>query len=197
MKYPIRVPRGKCHNKTESKTTVSLYLSRTLVEKARNHTLNLSRITENALSSIIDYLESQNIKQSSVSLTEGSLLRETSGRVDQPGMIATLASWRSRVQIPARPPSCLVLWFASPNVRARVVVHKKRNLLFGDWLAPAWCCLFFLLRLLLGFWFCCSVSDRVYQPCHYAKDDSVEQCVYECSHWYSVKNFVGCGWKVE
>ena len=97
------IPRGKCHNKTESKTTVSLYLSKDLVESARNHSLNLSRITEQALSSILDYLETQNIKQSSVSLTEGSLQRETSGRVDQPGMIATLASWRSRVQIPARP----------------------------------------------------------------------------------------------
>jgi hypothetical protein len=31
------------------------------------------------------------------------LFREIYGRVDQPGMIATLASWRSRVQIPARP----------------------------------------------------------------------------------------------
>jgi hypothetical protein len=27
------------------------------------------------------------------------------GRVDQSGMIATLASWRSWVQIPARPPN--------------------------------------------------------------------------------------------
>jgi hypothetical protein len=39
-----KVPRGKCHNKTEEKTTVSLYLNRKLVEKARNHRLNLSRI---------------------------------------------------------------------------------------------------------------------------------------------------------
>jgi hypothetical protein len=29
------------------------------------------------------------------------------GRVDQPGMIATLASWRPRVQIPLRPPNPL------------------------------------------------------------------------------------------
>ena len=54
------VPRGKCHNKTETKTTVSLYLDRNLVERARNRSLNLSRITEQALSSIIDYLETQN-----------------------------------------------------------------------------------------------------------------------------------------
>ena len=67
------VPRGNCHNKTENKTTVSLYLSENLVEKAKNHNLNLSRITEQALSSILDYLEAQNIKPSSESLNERSL----------------------------------------------------------------------------------------------------------------------------
>jgi hypothetical protein len=60
------VPRGKCHNKTESKTTVSLYLSKNLVEKARNHSLNLSKITEQALSSILDYLGTQNTETNSV-----------------------------------------------------------------------------------------------------------------------------------
>lgn len=44
-------------NRTEFKTTVSLYLERNLVEKTRNHRLNLSRITEQALSSIPDYLK--------------------------------------------------------------------------------------------------------------------------------------------
>ena len=72
------VPRGKCHNKTESKTTVSLYLSKTLVEKARNHSLNLSKITEQALSLILDYMETQAIKTSSNLLTEGSSQEETS-----------------------------------------------------------------------------------------------------------------------
>lgn len=67
------VPRRKCHNKTKSKTTVSLYLNKNLVEKARIHRLNLSKITEQALSSILDYLETQNIKQSSDSLNERSL----------------------------------------------------------------------------------------------------------------------------
>jgi len=52
-----KFPRGKNHNKTATKTTVSLYLSKKLVEKARNYRLNLSRITEQALSSILDYLE--------------------------------------------------------------------------------------------------------------------------------------------
>ena len=71
-------PHGKHHNKTENKTTVSLYLSKNSVEKARKRNLNLSRIMEQALSSILDYIETQNIKPSSESLTEGSLQRETS-----------------------------------------------------------------------------------------------------------------------
>ena len=87
------VPRGNCHNKTESKTTVSLYLDKRLVENAKNRSLNLSRIAEQALSSILDYLETENIKTGSSFLTEGSFQKETNlGRVDQPGMIATLAS---------------------------------------------------------------------------------------------------------
>jgi post-segregation antitoxin (ccd killing protein) len=68
------------HNKTATKTTVSLYLNRKVVEKARNHRLNLSRIIEQALSSILDYLETQNtIKSSngsSVFLSRGSFLKE-------------------------------------------------------------------------------------------------------------------------
>ena len=60
-----QIPRGKHHNKTKTKTAVSLYLSRKLVERARNRHLNLSRVTEQALSSILDYLEPQNRQQSS------------------------------------------------------------------------------------------------------------------------------------
>ena len=66
-------PRGNYHNRTENKTTVSLYLNRILVERARIHRLNLSKITEQALPSILDYLETQNIKRSSDSLNERSL----------------------------------------------------------------------------------------------------------------------------
>ena len=54
------VPRGKHHNKTATKTTVSVYLNRKLVERARNRRLNLSRVAEQALYSILDYLEPQN-----------------------------------------------------------------------------------------------------------------------------------------
>jgi post-segregation antitoxin (ccd killing protein) len=103
MKYLIQVPHGNCHNKTETKTAVSLYLSRNPVERAKNRSLNFSKIMEQALSSILDYIETENIKTGSEFLTEGSFPKKPLGRVDQPGMIATLASWRSRVQIPARP----------------------------------------------------------------------------------------------
>jgi post-segregation antitoxin (ccd killing protein) len=75
------VPRGNCHNKTETKTTVSLYLNRILVERARKHRLNLSRITEQALTSILDYLETQNLQTSSSAssdfLSPGSFLKES------------------------------------------------------------------------------------------------------------------------
>jgi hypothetical protein len=76
-----KVPRGKHHNKTETKTTVSLYLNRKLVERTRNHRLNLSRITEQALSSILDYLETQNMEipsnGSSAFLKRRSFLKES------------------------------------------------------------------------------------------------------------------------
>ena len=73
------VPRGKYHNKTATKTTVSLYLNRKVVEKARNHRLNLSRITEQALSSILDYLEAQNRSESSKFLGEASFPKKVQG----------------------------------------------------------------------------------------------------------------------
>ncbi|MFQ6068303.1 MAG: type II toxin-antitoxin system CcdA family antitoxin, partial [Candidatus Bathyarchaeia archaeon] len=73
------VPGGKHHNKIAFKTTVSLYLSKNLVERARKEGLNLSRITEQALTSILDYLESQNDKTSSKFLSTGSFLKESVG----------------------------------------------------------------------------------------------------------------------
>jgi hypothetical protein len=59
-----KVPRGNNHNKTKKKTTVSLYLSKKIVERARFHNLNLSRVAEQALISILDYLEPQNHRSS-------------------------------------------------------------------------------------------------------------------------------------
>jgi hypothetical protein len=102
-----QVPRGKHHNKTETKTTVSLYLNRKLVEQARNHRLNLSRITEQALSSILDYLESQNIEESSeFSLSTGYLFPKEKVLVDGAGFepaASTMPTWRSyQADLPAQ-----------------------------------------------------------------------------------------------
>ena len=76
-----QIPRGKHHNKTATKTTVSLYLSKKIVEKARKHKLNLSRITEQALTSILDYMEAQNIQTASETsskfLSRGSFQKES------------------------------------------------------------------------------------------------------------------------
>jgi hypothetical protein len=76
-------PRGKNHNKTENKTTVSLYLSKNLVEKARNHNLNLSIVTEQALSSILDYIGTQNIQKSSEYSIQGSVQEKLYGGPDR------------------------------------------------------------------------------------------------------------------
>jgi hypothetical protein len=75
-------PRGKSHRETEDKVTVGLYLSRNLVLKARKQGLNLSRILEEALSSILSYVEAQNTqttpKTSSEFLGEASFPKEGS-----------------------------------------------------------------------------------------------------------------------
>jgi hypothetical protein len=47
------------------------------VERARFHKMNLSRISEQALISILDYLEPQNTKQSSNVLSTGSFPKES------------------------------------------------------------------------------------------------------------------------
>ena len=107
-----KIPRGKHHNKTDTKTTVSLYLNRKLVEKARNHRLNLSRITEQALSSILDYLEAQNIEKSlQFSLSTGSLFPKEKVLVDGAGFepaASTMPTWRSyQADLPAQRTSLL------------------------------------------------------------------------------------------
>jgi hypothetical protein len=109
-----KVPRGKHHNKIAIKTTVSLYLNRKLVEKARNHRLNLSRITEQALSSILDYLETRNSDRSSeFSLSTGSLFPKEKELVDGTGFepaASTMPTWRSyQADLPAQRTSLLKL----------------------------------------------------------------------------------------
>ena len=98
------IPRGKHHNKTKTKTTVSLYLSKKLVEKAKKQGLNLSRIMENALKSILDYLEDSN-KPANLNFTsfKGGIGNAPYGPVVQFGVNAAFARRRSRVQIPPGP----------------------------------------------------------------------------------------------
>ena len=52
-------PRGKSHRQTETKVTIGIYLDRILVEKAKKQGLNLSRITEQTVASVLNYLEAQ------------------------------------------------------------------------------------------------------------------------------------------
>ena len=59
------------------KKTVGITLPGNLIEKAREHRLNISRITEQALSSILDYLETQNPQTNSDFLSTGSFQKES------------------------------------------------------------------------------------------------------------------------
>ena len=52
------------------KRTVSINLPQKLIEQAKNQGLNISKVTEQALPSIIDYMQTQN--------------NETTGFLDQP-----------------------------------------------------------------------------------------------------------------
>ena len=61
------------------KKTVGITLPVKLVERARSRKLNISRITEQALNSILDYLETQNSQISSDFLSAGSFQKESGG----------------------------------------------------------------------------------------------------------------------
>ena len=54
------------------KKTVGITLPQNLIKQARKHKLNISRITEQALNSILDDLEAQNQTESSKFLSDGS-----------------------------------------------------------------------------------------------------------------------------
>ena len=71
--------------KNKPKITVGITIKPSLLAEARKHNLNISRITEQALSSILEYLQAQNesdsskpLNTSSYFLTEGSFPKETS-----------------------------------------------------------------------------------------------------------------------
>ena len=63
--------------KVNARKTVGITLPENLIEKTRNHRLNISRITEQALNSILDYLQTQNLESSNF-LNERSFLKESS-----------------------------------------------------------------------------------------------------------------------
>jgi post-segregation antitoxin (ccd killing protein) len=58
--------------------TVGITLPQNLMERARKHGLNISKVTEQALSSILDYMETQNHQKSSDFLNERSFPKESS-----------------------------------------------------------------------------------------------------------------------
>ena len=64
--------------KKEARTTVGITISPHILAEARNRKLNISRICEQALSSILDYIPKETQSESSLSLTVGSLQRENS-----------------------------------------------------------------------------------------------------------------------
>ena len=68
--------RVKSHRK-EAKITVGITLKPHIIAESRKHRLNISRITEQALTSILDYLAQQNNPESSKFLTVGSFPKET------------------------------------------------------------------------------------------------------------------------
>ena len=91
-------------NRKQAKITLGITLKPSILAEARKHRLNISRITEQALISILDYLAEQNTNESSISfLGEASFPKEGSGPVDQSGMIAAFARRKPRVQIPPGP----------------------------------------------------------------------------------------------
>ena len=69
--------RVKRHKKTPRKT-VGITLPPKLIEEARKHKLNISRICEQALQSVIEYLAQQNQTESSKSFGEAFLQRKGS-----------------------------------------------------------------------------------------------------------------------
>lgn len=107
--WKTKVPRGKHHNETDVKKTVSLYLSKNVVERARKYNLNLSRATENALNNILSQIEPLNKQNNRFSLSEGSLSpkRESSmvGRTGfEPATFCTSSRCPNQTRRPALQP---------------------------------------------------------------------------------------------
>ena len=71
----------------EWRKTVGITLPQNLIERAKKRSLNISRISEQALTSILDYLEAPNDKRSSDFLNQRSVQKkvEWTGRDLNPG----------------------------------------------------------------------------------------------------------------
>ena len=78
----MSIPRAE---KSVEQRILDITLPPNLIEQARKHRLNISRITEQALSSILDYLQAQNQSESSKFLDEPSFQKE--------GSCASVAQW--------------------------------------------------------------------------------------------------------
>jgi len=64
--------------KKQAKKTVGITLPPKLIEETRKHNLNISRITEQALVSILEYIQKENESESSKCfLSRGSFLKES------------------------------------------------------------------------------------------------------------------------
>jgi post-segregation antitoxin (ccd killing protein) len=66
-------------NKKEARRTVGLTINPRLLEEARNRNLNLSRIFEQALQSILEYIPQEKQTESSEFLSPGSFLKKEAG----------------------------------------------------------------------------------------------------------------------
>ncbi len=89
--------------KVTAKKTVGITLPQNLVKRARKHRLNISRVAEQALNSILDYLETQQPHTSSDFLSTGSFLKErvVDGAGFEPAA-STMPTWRSfQADLPA------------------------------------------------------------------------------------------------
>ena len=84
--------------------TVGITLPQNLIERAKKRSLNISRISEQALTSILDYLEAPNDKRSSDFLNQRSVQKkvEWTGRDLNPGPPRCQRGDRTRLIYPPK-----------------------------------------------------------------------------------------------
>ena len=67
-------------HKKQAKITVGITISPQILAEARNRNLNISRICEQALQSILDYIQPETQTESSEFLSPGSFVKKEEGR---------------------------------------------------------------------------------------------------------------------